>query len=339
MTRSLTFLTAIEGAIPKTTIPRETQIIPALTVTSEQQAVTEPQNWFLDTFQLPNWSIVIAAVLIILMAACIGYLAWIVKRKAENRAQRIPGQNFPQIGKIHGQGKRNSQQDSFSVIADQHYAVHGVLAVVADGMGGLEEGDRVSQGAVTAMTSAFPDTRDSAVEVALYQMLYAANGYVNNLLGYDKIGQCGSTVVAGLIKDGQFSFISVGDSRIYLYRDGRLIQLNREHTYRRELEIRVINGEGTLEEANNHPKSSGLTSYLGMGQLKYIDVPNVPISVCAGDCFVLMTDGVYNALTEAELCTALAQADPQAAANAIGAAVEAKDWQGQDNYTAVILRC
>ncbi len=249
------------------------------------------------------------------------------------------GQLTPRIGKIHGQGKRGSQQDSFSVTSTQHYVTHGVLAVVADGMGGLEEGDQVSQGAVTAMTSAFPETQEYTAEVALYQMLYAANGYVNNLLGFDRIGQCGSTVVAGLVKDGQFSFISVGDSRIYLYREGRLIQLNREHNYRRELELRVINGEGTLEEANNHPKSSGLTSYLGMGQLKYIDLPNAPVSVRAGDCFVLMTDGVYNALTDAEICTALAKPDPQAAADAIGEAVEAKDWPGQDNYTAVVLCC
>lgn len=332
----LTLAAAVETAAPEITVLPEPAVVPESTAPQDLIAASGQQNWLLDSFQLPNWSILAAAGVVLLIVLCMIYLA---RRRGKAGKTVFFGENAPKIGKIHGQGKRGSQQDSFSVTPNQHYATHGVLAVVADGMGGLEEGDQVSQCVVAAMTGAFPETQDSSAEAALYQMLYAANGHVNNLLGYDRIGQCGSTVAAGLVKDGQFSFLSVGDSRICLYREGRLMQLNREHNYRRELELRVINGEGTLEEANNHPKSSGLTSYLGMGQLKYIDLPNAPIPVRAGDCFVLMTDGVYNALTDAEICTALAHPDPQAAADALGAAVEGKNWPGQDNYTAVILRC
>lgn len=57
-----------------------------------------------------------------------------------------------------------------------------------------------------------------------------------------------------------------------------------------------------------------------------------------GDRFLLMSDGVYNALSEQELCHALALEAPKAA-KALGQMVSAKAWPGQDNYTAVILQC
>ena len=186
--------------------------------------------------------------------------------------------------------------------------------------------------------NAFYALPGEAPQQLLLKTLYAANGAVNHLLGVERIGQCGSTLVLGLLKDGNFHFLSVGDSRICLYRDGILTQLNREHNYEQELELRAVNGEGTLEEAKTHPRAAGLTSYLGMGQLKLLDQPSAPVEVRPGDRFLLMSDGVYNALTGQELCQALAL-EAQAAADAIGQAIAEKHWPGQDNYTAVILQC
>ena len=105
-----------------------------------------------------------------------------------------------------------------------------------------------------------------------------------------------------------------------------------------ELELRAVNGEGSLEAASTHPRASGLTSYLGMGQLRWIDQSEQPVLARPGDRFLLMSDGVYNALSEQELCHALALEAPKAA-KALGQMVSAKAWPGQDNYTAVILQC
>ena len=66
--------------------------------------------------------------------------------------------------------------------------------------------------------------------------------------------------------------------------------------------------------------------------------PTTPVRVQPGDRFVLMSDGVYNALTSEELCQALSL-NAQEAADAIGQMVESRAWPGQDNYTAVILQC
>ncbi len=204
-------------------------------------------------------------------------------------------------------------------------------------MGGLSDGDKVSQAAVSAMAQGFYYVRGTPQQVLL-QLAQRANGAVNQLLGEDGAYRSGSTLTAGLIRDGAFHYLSVGDSRICLYRQGELYQLNREHVYRSELYVNYVNGEETLDGAAAHPKGAGLTSFLGMGRLKYIDLPAQPVPVRPGDRFLLMSDGVYNALTPGELSAALDQGAGQAA-QAINDAIRAKGYQNQDNYTAVILNC
>ena len=73
-----------------------------------------------------------------------------------------------------------------------------------------------------------------------------------------------------------------------------------------------------------------------MGRLKYVDIPAAPVEVLPGDMFVLMSDGVYNALDERELISALSR-QAQSAADEIKRAVTAKGYRTQDNFTAVII--
>lgn len=239
------------------------------------------------------------------------------------------------VEKLHEQGARSGQQDCFFVSPAEEAA--GLLAVVADGMGGLSDGDKVSQAAVSAMAQGFYHAQGSPGQVLL-QLAEQANSAVNRLLGEDGTYRSGSTLVAGLLREGAFHYLSIGDSRICLYRQGVLYQLNREHVYRNEMYTRYVNGEETLDGAEGHPKAAGLTSFLGMGQLKYLDLPAEPVAVLPGDRFILMSDGVYNALTGQELTAALSQGAGQAA-QALNDAIRAKGYQNQDNYTAVILNC
>ena len=132
--------------------------------------------------------------------------------------------------------------------------------------------------------------------------------------------------------------ISVGDSRICLYRDGELQQLNRSHSYSHELSIEAINGEKTFEEIRKDRRAECLTSYVGMGELKYVDIPAAPIKVHPGDVFILMSDGVFNALKDQELSAALEQ-NAERAAELIDQWIQEKHYRNQDNYTAVILQC
>ena len=240
-----------------------------------------------------------------------------------------------QVSKLHEQGGRSSQQDSFALTPAELIPTHGTLAVVCDGMGGLKDGDKVSQEAVSAMVNGFLEVSGAPNQVLL-ALLERANRSVNRLLGPAGQRRSGTTMAAGILKKDEFHYLSVGDSRICLYRDGALFQLNREHIYVNELSTKAVNDILSLQEAWSDPQGAGLTSFLGMGDLKYVDIPAAPQKIRRGDKLILMSDGVYNALTEQELCSALDEASG-ADAEALGKAIADKAFDNQDNYTAVIL--
>lgn len=259
------------------------------------------------------------------------------------KTQCLPQENDPDskanrvvVGKVHAQGARESQQDSFSVAVGTHRAGD-VLAVVADGMGGLSDGDRVSQTIVSTIMRAFFSGENVGTS-ELPVLLTKAKNAVDQLLGPEKIRQSGSTVVMGMIKNGMFHYLSVGDSRIALFRDGELFQLNRSHSYEHQLLLKAINGEKSFAEICTDPQADRLTSYLGMGPLHFVDIPAAPIRVHPGDKFILMSDGIFNALTEQEISAALRR-DAEEAADAIDCWIQDKHYRNQDNYTAVILHC
>ena len=291
---------------------------------------------------LASWQmILIAAIVLILVAAVVAVIV-LKHRKGKKGASSATQMENPMdsgisVGKLHSQGKRSSQQDSFFVSPTEMISTHGLLAIVADGMGGLSNGDKVSQTAVSTMADGVYNMEGEPILVLL-ALLERANAAVNRLLGPSGRNKSGSTLVAGLIRDKKFYYLSVGDSRIYLYRGGELMQLNREHVFRNDLLLQAVNGEKSFQTAVSDKSGAGLTSFLGMGKLKYIDIPACPVDIHPGDQFLLMSDGVYNALSDAELKLHLSKS-PSDAAAAIGEAIEAKGYTSQDNYTAVIFSC
>ena len=332
---------------PKESLPEET--LPGETGSEENAGTGETLGTVAVTPRASRqpehvWCFVIMGVL---AALCLGLLIALItgafrprKRKKGQAPQASvqpiaapqPAGGVVQAGKLHFRGDRESQQDCMALSPLEMYPAQGVLAVVADGMGGLSDGDQMSQAAVTAMMEGFLNAR----ETDPLALTIRANQAVNTLLGPTRLGSSGTTLVAGIAQGGMFRYVSVGDSRICLFRRGSLIQLNREHIYRNELATRAVNGMGTLWDANSHPKAGGLTSYLGMGELKYVDIPAEPLRLEREDKIILMSDGVYNALTKAELESALVQ-PAQSAADTIARMIQAKAYRNQDNYTALIL--
>lgn len=313
----------------------DTQTTPTIPMGSDAAMVTpEP---ILSTWQI----VLIAAIVLIMIAAVVAVI--VLKRRKEKKGaisatqMENPTSANISVGKLHSQGKRSSQQDSFFVSPAEMVSTHGLLTIVADGMGGLSNGEKVSQTAVSTMADGFYNMKGEPMLVLL-ALLERANAAVNRLLGPSGRNKSGSTLVAGLIRDKKFYYLSVGDSRIYLYRGGELTQLNREHVFQNDLLLQVVNGEKSFQTAVSDKAGAGLTSFLGMGKLKYIDIPACPVDIHPGDQFLLMSDGVYNALSDAELKLHLSKSPADAAA-AIGEAIEAKGYTSQDNYTAVILSC
>lgn len=243
-------------------------------------------------------------------------------------------EDIEMVGVYSDIGSRPSQQDSYGMARCKD----GFFAVVADGMGGLQDGEKVSKLIVHSMVKDVKNMEQFTDHRKLYEMLSHANFAVNQMLGPDKLYKSGSTVVATLIEGDCFSWVSVGDSHIYLYRNGQLILLNREHVYETELYVQAVNGRISFSDIHTDPQREGLTSFVGMGELRYIDGSYEPIPVCKGDRLLLMSDGIYGTISCDRMQEILRQeGDVQKVADRIGNEVVAINKSGQDNMTVLVV--
>ena len=239
------------------------------------------------------------------------------------------------IGNAQDIGARNEQQDSFGISDMREEAVQtkGVLAVVADGMGGMSNGSQYSKLTVrTALQSFNNEAPEKNDEMTLLRILRRITDAVES----SGLEGGGSTFVGVLVREKLLHFISVGDSRIYLMRNGGLIQLNREHVYGRELDDMAASGRIDAAEAAADPQRAALTSFIGISSEMKVDRNIRPITLYSGDKIVLMSDGIYGFISEGEIKELLLQ-EPMPAAEAIRKAVIAKKSPYQDNLTIVIL--
>ncbi len=235
---------------------------------------------------------------------------------------------------VHEQGAREDQQDSFG-ISDYMEQGKGMLAVVADGMGGLTNGKAVSSLAVNTCFDVFYSLPNYISHAdMLLQMAVQSNNAVNQMLRAS--GRSGSTLVAATIGSGQLHYLTIGDSRIYLYRGGVLLQLNKEHIYREELSLEAVNGRMSIHQVNNDPQAKSLTSYLGIGRVPYLDRNYEGIKLVSGDKIILASDGVFGTLSQEQMEMAL-QLPATEAAESLRELVSAANRPYQDNYTAVVL--
>lgn len=237
-------------------------------------------------------------------------------------------------------GARSSQQDAFgfSDKDDLVFVAHGgVLAVVADGMGGMTHGGEASHLAVGAFLQSYMEKlADATVPMALRQALDEANQAVIDLARDVGEEDVGTTLVAAVVHGEALHWVSVGDSRLYLWRNGKLTQLTEDHVFAIELDRDAANGLISPEEAANHPERPALTSYLGLTPLDLIDQNPEPFELLAGDKVLLCSDGFYAALEETEIA-AFSEHEVQQMAEDLVAMVVAKGRLGQDNLTVAIL--
>ncbi|MBF0376719.1 MAG: serine/threonine-protein phosphatase [Desulfamplus sp.] len=239
-------------------------------------------------------------------------------------------------------GERKEQQDSFgySDIEDKEFVRHGgVLAVVADGMGGLACGADASRLAVKIMLREYmTKSENEKVIEALKRSIITANEAVHSMAMEKGLeGETGTTLVAAVVKDNQLFWISAGDSRLYLCRNNNITLMTKDHNYANELARDVKQGIITPEEAAIHPDRNALTSFLGMVDLPEIDRNLRPFPLESGDILVLCSDGLYNALTEKEMAGILNLDSPQQSAENLLQNVLSKKRKHQDNLTVAIL--
>lgn len=239
--------------------------------------------------------------------------------------------NIRGVASICEIGKREKQQDAC------RYTVHNnneLFAVIADGIGSYARSGEISNLIVDSMMNCYKNASDTAD--ALITLVECVNNTVNEYIRQNQIVKAGSTVVALRIRNGQMNWVSVGDSKLYLLRDGQLIQQNKEHNFGTLLDEQVLLGRITEQQAKQHPKRAALTSFIGMGKIQYIDYSREPELLEDGDKILIATDGILHSLTEQQILDVM-ENHPQQAAIELKEKILVCNNKYQDNYTAVII--
>jgi protein phosphatase len=218
-------------------------------------------------------------------------------------------------------GQRRENNEDVIVNSDR-------LALVADGMGGHPGGEIAADVAAGVIRAVFTGQSADELEAAVR----AANWAIRDrAVGQSELEGMGTTIcAAGLLVSGQLALVNVGDSRAYLWHEGALSQLTKDHSVTAEL---IERGELREEEAAQHPYYGVLTRALGVAPDVAVDRRTVAFE--KGDRVVLCSDGLFNELSSDAIASAVAGAgDPAAIVDTL---IERANAQGgRDNISVVV---
>lgn len=213
-----------------------------------------------------------------------------------------------------------------------------MLYAVADGMGGHDRGEVASKLAVQALFEAareglkdLSDNEVATLRSLLRKCVQTANERVV-ITGIEEESNMGTTLCAALMHDESNAIIAnVGDSRVYLLREGKLIQVSDDHSLVAYL-VRL--GELSAEDARNHPSGNILVRSIGSVPHVEIDLFHLPVK--QGDRLMLCSDGLWGEITDEELeAIMLDNDDPRAACRAL--VNVANQNGGRDNTTLIVV--
>ena len=142
----------------------------------------------------------------------------------------------------------------------------------------------------------------------------------------------GTTVVAARVSGDRFEVAWVGDSRVYLWRDGKLAQLSQDHSYVQEL---ISQGAISLDQARSHPHRNVVTQALGVTDPQALNVETMSGTLAPGMQLLLCSDGLNDLVDDETIRTLLL--DSATAEQACRVLVDrALAAGGRDNVTVVV---
>jgi serine/threonine protein phosphatase PrpC len=248
---------------------------------------------------------------------------------------------------------RERNEDYYGIFVPESDAVIeslGVLAVVADGMGGHLSGAAASKKSVEVMGSVYFEGTGAAVREkghggelhesrspmtasAVNRLRWAfleANRQVFESVGEGHNGMAGTTCTAVVLLAGAIHIAHAGDSRAYLLRDERFSQLTEDHSVVGEM---VRKGMLSKEEAVRHPHRNVITKAVGLRGNVDVDIAE-SIAVEKGDRILLCSDGLFSMLGDDEIAAIAAKGTPEKACQKL--VKRAKEEGGVDNITVII---
>ena len=214
------------------------------------------------------------------------------------------------------------------------------LLILADGMGGHNAGEVASELAVKSITSALedvlsPEVKDTCevnFEDAVKEAVVYANDEINqHAKEHPECHGMGTTIVMALFQDEFVILGSVGDSRIYRFRQGELKQITTDHSLVQEM---IDNGYMSEEEALNSTNRNLITRALGIAD--NVDVDVARHETLPGDIYLLCSDGLSDMVIDEDIFSVLVKAR-----NDINRACQdlvdlAKENGGHDNVSVIL---
>ena len=227
---------------------------------------------------------------------------------------------------------RSGNEDNFTVDVSDSRGIF----IVADGMGGHAAGEVASEMAVQIVQrelTAIHDLDGEQVAQTVGGALRKANRAIHDrtLTEVDKQGM-GTTVSVLLLSGTRYLIGQIGDSRVYLLRDGAFTQLTKDHSYVQE---QVDAGFLTPEQARYHPYSNVITRCVGASSDVEPDIYRGEIR--AGDLFLVASDGLTGMVDDRRLAQLLgSRAEAERKVHALIS--EANGRGGLDNITAIVVQ-
>jgi protein phosphatase len=233
---------------------------------------------------------------------------------------------------------RSVNEDYFAYIEpedEQEFERRGRLFMIADGMGGHKGGQVASGLAVDAVRNRFLQAEsEDACSVLIESFQEAHRVIVEASHDSSDLDGMGTTCCAAIVKNGKLVFGSIGDSRLYLIRDGNVQPLTEDHTL-----VNALMKQGVLsaEEARTHEQRNVLTAALGSESSPIAgDFASDPISLRPGDTLLMCSDGLHGQVTDQEMGSMV---ESQPLTDACRDLVDlAKQRGGPDNITVQLLR-
>jgi protein phosphatase len=204
------------------------------------------------------------------------------------------------------------------------------LWAVADGMGGHAFGDVASNKVTDALAAVAAPQNMAQFVVAASDRMTRVNHELRAEAAARSVAVMGSTVVIMLACEREIACLWAGDSRIYLYRNGRLQQLTRDHSPAQELRSRGIAADSAVPA----PAANMVTRAVGAADALELELAT--LEARDGDLFLLCSDGLSNAVDEPAIMAALAPGDCARAAQTL--LEQALANGGRDNITVVVVR-
>lgn len=212
-----------------------------------------------------------------------------------------------------------------------------ILMVVADGMGGHPRGEVAAELAVRLFGAAFEREarpRIADPEAFLVRNLGAAHvAILRDAERRDLSDTPRTVIVACVVQDGIAHWTHVGDSRLYLVRDGRIVHRTRDHTVVQEL---VDSGRIREEAVTSHPERNRLLQCLGGYQAPRPD-PTSRARLARNDMVLLCSDGFWSPLTQRQMVHSLMTRELAAAIDELVELAERRAGPTSDNISVVAL--